>query len=446
MSDSVNQLVSMVSQDRLSRHEISNHLAPTLTLPKIKQGFSRADASNALSRVDGDVQRAVGILLGAPSYPTPDVAPTTVNLTSGDEDEELRRAIELSKELEVKEKKARGDKQRKAARAASNNAAASAALSRLNGGSITQPTKTKAAPAAVSSHPSVKVPKTLAEKSYKEQVLRTVFRVSPHSLAVDTLIKTLETIKNNKTNPKYRSIDVGTRGFKRALDGVPGVTDLLTLGIGFKRDASSKSVFKLDFVDEARFYAVLSALKDLSTTSHAYNLSRSRRVWEKRLEALMADDTTTEITKRGECLRLSPSEPGTAACSFVTVNIKEGEKISRRFAADDTVKDVLYWVSGSVSSKLYDLILSDEVVLVNLSKVSIHKHRNLFHDFLRSCFFASQHPKAAVNEDEPFENIVKYTLQRAELWPSCELDLVNKDIFLMDSERGRKEFEVKVSA
>ncbi|GMI46959.1 hypothetical protein TrCOL_g1166 [Triparma columacea] len=422
MSDSVNQLVSM--------------------------GFSRADASNALSRVDGDVQRAVGILLGAPSYPTPDVAPTTVNLTSGDEDEELRRAIELSKELEVKEKKARGDKQRKAARAASNNAAASAALSRLNGGSITQPTKTKAAPAAVSSHPSVnggsitqptktkaapaavsshpsvKVPKTLAEKSYKEQVLRTVFRVSPHSLAVDTLIKTLETIKNNKTNPKYRSIDVGTRGFKRALDGVPGVTDLLTLGIGFKRDASSKSVFKLDFVDEARFYAVLSALKDLSTTSHAYNLSRSRRVWEKRLEALMADDTTTEITKRGECLRLSPSEPGTAACSFVTVNIKEGEKISRRFAADDTVKDVLYWVSGSVSSKLYDLILSDEVVLVNLSK----------------------HPKAAVNEDEPFENIVKYTLQRAELWPSCELDLVNKDIFLMDSERGRKEFEVKVSA
>ena len=446
MNDSVNQLVSMVSQDRLSRHEISNHLAPTLTLPKIKQGFSRADASNALSRVDGSVERAVGILLGAPSYPTPDVAPTTVNLTSGDEDEELRRAIELSKELEVKEKKARGDKQRKAARAASNNAAASAALSRLNGGRITQPTKTKAAPAAVSSHPSVKVPKTLAEKSYKEQVLRTVFRVSPHSLAVDTLIKTLETIKNNKTNPKYRSIDVGTRGFKRALDGVPGVTDLLTLGIGFKRDASSKSVFKLDFVDEARFYAVLSALKDLSTTSHAYNLSRSRRVWEKRLEALMADDTTTEITKRGECLRLSPSEPGTAACSFVTVNIKEGEKISRRFAADDTVKDVLYWVSGSVSSKLYDLILSDEVVLVNLSKVSIHKHRNLFHDFLRSCFFASQHPKAAVNEDEPFENIVKYTLQRAELWPSCELDLVNKDIFLMDSERGRKEFEVKVSA
>jgi hypothetical protein len=437
----------MVSQDRLSRHEISNHLAPTLTLPKIKQGFSRADASNALSRVDGDVARAVGILLGAPSYPSPDVAaPTTVNLTSGDEDEELRRAIELSKELEVKEKKARGDKQRKAARAASNNAAASAALSRLNGGSITQPTKTKAAPAAVSSHPSVKVPKTLAEKSYKEQVLRTVFRVSPHSLAVDTLIRTLETIKNNKTISKYRSIDVGTRGFKRALDGVPGVTDLLTLGIGFKRDASSKSVFKLDFVDEARFYAVLSALKDLSTTSHAYNLSRSRRVWEKRLEALMADDTTTEITKRGECLRLSPSEPGTAACSFVTVNIKEGEKISRRFAADDTVKDVLYWVSGSVSSKLYDLILSDEVVLVNLSKVSIHKHRNLFHDFLRSCFFASQHPKAAVNEDEPFENIVKYTLQRAELWPSCELDLVNKDIFLMDSERGRKEFEVKVSA
>ena len=130
-------------------------------------------------------------------------------------------------------------------------------------------------------------------------------------------------------------------------------------------------MFKLDFVDEARFYAVLSALKDLSTTSHSYNLSRLRRVWEKRLEALMADDTMGEITKRGECLRLSPSEPGTAACSIVTVNIKEGENISRRFAADDMVKDVLYWVSGSVSSKLYDLILNDEVMLVNLSKVRI---------------------------------------------------------------------------
>ncbi|GMH71326.1 hypothetical protein TrRE_jg6648 [Triparma retinervis] len=390
-------------------------------------GFSRASAQSALNRVNGNLERAVGILLSGPPPPAPEppvpttVVDTVVDMTPGDEDDELRRAIELSKEMELKEKKARGDKQRKAARAASNNAAASAALSRLNGSSTTAQ-QTKATPSAVSSHPFVKVPKTLAEKSYKEQVLRTVFRVSPHSLAVDTLIKTLETIKTNKTNPKYRSIDMGTRGFKRALDGVPGVTDLLTLGIGFKRDGSNKNMFKLDFVDEARFYAVLSALKDLSTTSHSYNLSRLRRVWEKRLEALMADDTMGEITKRGECLRLSPSEPGTAACSIVTVNIKEGENISRRFAADDMVKDVLYWVSGSVSSKLYDLILNDEVMLVNLSK----------------------HPKVAVNEDEPFRDVLNATLQRLELWPSCELDLVDKDILRMDSEDGRREFEAKI--
>ena len=87
--------------------------------------------------MNGNLERAVGILLSGPPPPAPEppvpttVVDTVVDMTPGDEDDELRRAIELSKEMELKEKKARGDKQRKAARAASNNAAASAALSAL---------------------------------------------------------------------------------------------------------------------------------------------------------------------------------------------------------------------------------------------------------------------------------------------------------------------------
>lgn len=338
-------------------------------------GFSRTSAETALKRVNGDLERAIAILLqGPPPSPPPSQA-TTVDLTMGDKDDDLRRAIELSKEQDQKEKKERGDRQKKlrfaslrspssqATRAASNTKAAEAALGRLTH----NPTKADKH-RGVESHPKVRMPKTLKEKSFKEQVMRTVFRVSPSSLAVDTLIKTLETIKNNSTNPKYRTIDMGTRGFKKALDGVPGVTDLLELGVGFKRNPSNRNIFRLDFVDEARFYAVLSALKDLGNVSHAYNLSRLRRVWEVRMENLMKDDTTGEITKRGEYLRLSPSEPGIAACSIVTVNVNSNTKISRRFAADDTVKDVLHWISGSVSSKVYDLVVSDEVVLINLSK------------------------------------------------------------------------------
>ena len=262
------------------------------------------------------------------------------------------------------------------------------------------------------------MPKTLAEKSYNEQVVRTVFRVSSSSLAVDTLIKTLETIKNNSTNPKYRTINIGTRGFKKALDGVPGVIDLLTLGVGFKRAPDNADVFRLDFVDEARFYAVLSSLKGLAGTSHAYQLSRIRRVWEKRLEELMADDTTTEVTKRGEFLRLSPSEPGFDACSIVTVNIMEGVKISRRFAADDTVIDVLRWIAGSISSKLYEMIEKNEIYLVNLSK----------------------HPKQAVGASG-FKEVLNSTLQVNELWPSAELDLVSKAVFELDSDEARRKFE-----
>jgi hypothetical protein len=63
-----------------------------------------------------------------------------VDLTGGDEDEELRRAIEMSKEQERKEKRERSTRQKKAAtsftpasRGASNNKAAEAALSRVNG-------------------------------------------------------------------------------------------------------------------------------------------------------------------------------------------------------------------------------------------------------------------------------------------------------------------------
>ncbi len=115
-------------------------------------------------------------------------------MTTGDEDDDLRRAIELSKEQEQKEKKARGDRQKKvrlfaatqptarfadlylarfaslrspssqAARAASNTKAAEAALGRLTH----NPTKA-VKPGGVESHPKVRMPKTLKEKSFKEQ-------------------------------------------------------------------------------------------------------------------------------------------------------------------------------------------------------------------------------------------------------------------------------------
>ena len=62
----------------------------------------------------------------------------------------------------------------------------------------------------------------------------------------------------------------------------------------------------------------------------------------------------------------------------------------------------------------------------------------------RASLRSPQHPKVAVNEDEPFRDVLNATLQRLELWPSCELDLVDKDILRMDSEDGRREFEAKI--
>ena len=232
--------------------------------------------------MNGNLERAVGILLSGPPPPAPEppvpttVVDTVVDMTPGDEDDELRRAIELSKEMELKEKKARGDKQRKAARAASNNAAASAALSRLNGSSTTAQ-QTKATPAAVSSHPFVKVPKTLAEKSYKEQVLRTVFRVSPHSLAVDTLIKTLETIKTNKTNPKYRSI--GERaGELGELREPPTATHTAIYAARFARTRTRRH-------GNARFQACLGRRPGSDRSAHPRDRLQARRLQQEHVQA-----------------------------------------------------------------------------------------------------------------------------------------------------------------
>ncbi|GMH92467.1 hypothetical protein TL16_g12356 [Triparma laevis f. inornata] len=385
------------------------HLSPS-------QGFPESSCLDALTHTNNNLERAVALLLNPPPPSTPTVVDMTSNGGGNSEEDDLKLAIALSKQESEQERKP--DKVKSAAVRKSG----SAALKRSTGTatSSTSPTKPSSS-APVASHPKVVVPKTLSEKPFLEIISRSISRLSPSSLAVDTLTKTLSTIRDNPTTPKFRRIDMNSKGFKRALGNVPGCIDLLTLGVGFTQ-SSTPNIYTLQFVDSARIYAALETLEAIKIKNYEYNLDRIRRIHDNVIHRIMETQGEEEIKLRAELMRKTPMEPGGMGCSVISLIYNStGSKISRKFASDDIIRDIFNWISGSLGTQCSWKIESGNFVIVS---------RN-------------QHPKERLGGEE-WREVKERTLQSVGMWPSGELEMVSKESWEMDCEEGRQDWENKV--
>ncbi|GMI21903.1 hypothetical protein TeGR_g2155 [Tetraparma gracilis] len=271
----------------------------------------------------------------------------------------------------------------------------------------------------------------MEKKPWDVQLLRSASRAAPSSLAIDTLHRALSTIQKNPNEPKYRRIDLSSPGFKRALSSTPGTLDFLTHGVGFSPSPSSKNIYTLSFVDAARMFAALSALEEIRLRSYEYNLDRSRRVFLKTLLALRsstgdAAKDAAEEARRAELLRLVPLDPATMSATLITVSLGGGgdaEKLSRKFAADDTLGDVLNWLGGHLGGEAMGKVAGGEFVLLNRSK----------------------HPKDVVqaHDEKRVGELKGKTLQYLDLWPSAELELASAEVhgMVLGEKKWRAEHE-----
>jgi hypothetical protein len=218
------------------------------------------------------------------------------------------------------------------------------------------------------SHPNVKVPAKLQDKSKEEQVLRNAQRLKPYPAAVDTLYKALKRLQDDPSNDKFRKIDQKTAGYKRTLDGVPGAEALLTT-MNFSQRGDQTLVLERHLVDPALLYLGVSALEGIKETTE-YLEGKRKMEFAKEIERLKekGEKDPVEAKKRAEYASKCPSESsGRGALMNIVIG---DETVRRKFDSDDVLRDVINWI-GSQGSIFPEKILSRDWSLVDLNHFPI---------------------------------------------------------------------------
>merc|ERR1719428_1169077 len=151
-----------------------------------------------------------GSPLGSASNPFEIPETSGVAMGESAEDSELQRAIQASLITETQDRNK--TKQRAKQSAASKNAGRAAA-SRFTNKDTAAPKKGLA-----KTHPKVQMPKRLSQHDQEDIIMRCANRVAPHSLSIDTLLRSLKTIQKNPSNRKFHTVDTTTSMFKRSLN------------------------------------------------------------------------------------------------------------------------------------------------------------------------------------------------------------------------------------
>merc|ERR1712176_345680 len=191
-------------------------------------------------------------------------------------------------------------KQRRQQSAASKNAGR-AAVSRLTT-KTTGPKKDLA-----NTHPKVRMPKRLSQHDKEDIIMRCANRVAPHSLSVDTLLRSLKTVQGNPSNRKYHTVDTSSAMFQRSLSA-PGVLDFL-LAVNFHPNYNNHKIMTLSHFDAAAFYLGVSALEQIQQNSTDYKKDKALRVFQKDLAAALSDKSVAaeELSARKKFLSMLPS-------------------------------------------------------------------------------------------------------------------------------------------
>ncbi|CAJ1903301.1 unnamed protein product [Cylindrotheca closterium] len=367
-------------------------------------GFSEADARNALQQTDGNLEQAANILLarGPSTQHNSSSAPARDANRQQVEDDELQRALQASMmttstttpQLASRNALPKPAPKRKPKTAAATNAG-KAALTRANTPPNSAHSSRSSSP-AISSHPNVKVPTKLSNKSKEEQILRTADRLKSSPSALDTLYKTLKTLQSNPTHPKFRRIDQTTAGYQKSLANAPGAEDLL-LAMNYRK--SNGHILTLELADPATLYLGISALEQTRLTPE-YLYGKSLQQFHKELRQAFhsADNSAQEAIARSQHMSKLPTEP-TMGGAWIFVNFEGLEqdsqyKLKRKFDADDTLGDALHWIAGN-GTEILTKLQSGEWELVD----------------------GNRHPPACLD----VSNASSRTLQYIGCWPSGKL-------------------------
>jgi len=227
------------------------------------------------------------------------------------------------------------------------------------------------------------MPTQMKDKTKEEQILRCTKRLSPHPLAVDTLLRSLTAIRTNPSDPKYRKIDKNNAGFKRALEDVPGAHDLL-LAVNFRPPSSTEArsnknelILPVEDVDYALLYLATSALEKIKDDSVEYRDAKRLRQFRDEVQRIQTgrdisgEDEVEEAVKRAAFISKCPTEPLLGAGALLQLALGNDVKLQRRFDGDDVLRDVVHWIAGGCGSIIPDKLTSREWCLVDLNRYPI---------------------------------------------------------------------------
>jgi len=278
---------------------------------------------------------------------------------------------------------------RKPTNSAASKNAGHAATNRANNNNSRPPSSASTTRSSTPGRPKVQIPKKLSEHTnQKDIILRCANRFAPYSLCVDTLLRSLRTIRSDPKNRKYHTIDTAGIAFRRSLSA-PGVIDFMK-AINFHYSPNKRKVLALSRFDPALFNFAISALERIQTKSSEYAKHKALRTFRKEIDSCLAgtnnsdNNDNTETLARERYLSKLPREPtkggspitvefglavrntandgndidGTATnvVAASTTDSKEHttttvtKKITRGFDSDDTLGDVVNWLGGQASA------------------------------------------------------------------------------------------------
>jgi len=293
-----------------------------------------------------------------------------IDLISDDEGEDKKPSSKKKKENKVHA----ATTQKKQPKSAAAINAGKAATSRFNNNNTTTKTpfntnvnnqKTKTT--LDHTHPNLKIPTKMSNKSKEEQIMRCANRVKSHVMAVDTLLRVLTSVKTHPDNPKFRVIDRTNVNYVKYVRDAPGAEDLLhAMNYHSMLPGANKLRLERHRVDDILLYLGISSLEQMKLTNE-YIENKKQLAFHKEMArigkmngSIMSSMSEYETNVRLEYMSKCPTEPPIGRGAIMSIYLgNENEKIqggyvTRRFDGDDILNDVLNWLGGCYGNEILD--------------------------------------------------------------------------------------------
>ena len=221
--------------------------------------------------------------------------------------------------------------------------------------------------AAFSQSQSVSRPSSAVKVDVRAQLVATATKLSDRPETVDTLLYVIKTIVDNPHEPKYRSIKTTNARFLQTLGVDTRTRDMVEnfmRVLSFERAGEWLSLpptYNLEALKEA-----VKVLQEIQL-GEVYQASKRNLEFEKAIEMSRASANEEEKARRAVFAAKSPAVPpeGAAGTTRVTFVVSEGAPpLTRRFASDDVLLDVVHWI-GSERSVICNKILEGAWILVD---------------------------------------------------------------------------------